>query len=140
MSLPEKPAVAAHVSDNAENGLDVIQRSNLMDKAPMHTPPPWDVTKGKPRKITANGVLICNAVLRNMATTAQNKNGKGEDEAKANARLIAAAPELLAALQELHLRTVIGTEDQRHDALKKAWAAILKATITKATGQEQSNG
>ena len=31
MSLPEKPAVAAHVSDNAENGLDVIQRSNLMD-------------------------------------------------------------------------------------------------------------
>jgi hypothetical protein len=31
VSLPEKPAVAAHVSDNAENGLDVIQRSNLMD-------------------------------------------------------------------------------------------------------------
>ena len=31
MSLPEKPAVAAHVSDNAENGLDVIQRRKLMD-------------------------------------------------------------------------------------------------------------
>jgi hypothetical protein len=31
VSLPEKPAVAAHVSYNAENGLDVIQRSNLMD-------------------------------------------------------------------------------------------------------------
>jgi hypothetical protein len=71
-----------------------------MDKAPMHTPGPWAVTKGKPRKVTANGVLICNAVLRNMATTAQNKNGKGEDEAEANARLIAAAPMLLEAAQD----------------------------------------
>jgi hypothetical protein len=48
VSLPEKPAVAAHVSDNAENGLDVIQRSNLMDNFVIwrperdgHAPPFW---------------------------------------------------------------------------------------------------
>ena len=48
MSLPEKPAVAAHVSDNAENGLDVIQRSNIMDNYAIwiperdgHAPPFW---------------------------------------------------------------------------------------------------
>jgi hypothetical protein len=126
MSLPEKPAVAAHVSDNAENGLDVIQRSNLMDKAPMHTPPPWDVTKGKPRKITANGVLICNAVLRNMATTAQNKNGKGEDEAKANARLIAAAPELLQVANKAF--DFLGGVDGAAEIRAELMAAIAKAT------------
>lgn len=43
------------------------------------------------------------------------------------AQLIAAAPDLLAALEELHLKTVVGTEQDRHDALNKAWAAITKA-------------
>ncbi len=65
-----------------------------------HTPGPWAVTKAKSRKVTAKGVLICTAVLRNSATTAQNKHGKGQHEAEANARLIAAAPALLEALEE----------------------------------------
>jgi hypothetical protein len=104
-----------------------------MDKAPMHTPGRWAVTKGKPRKITANGVVICNAVLRNMATTAQNKNGKGEDEAKANARLIAAAPELLQVANKAFdfLGGVDGAAEIR---------AELMAAIAKATGQGHFNG
>jgi len=55
------------------------------------TPGPWAATKGKPRKVTSQGVLICTAVLRNYATTAQNKHGKGIEEAAANARRIVAA-------------------------------------------------
>lgn len=35
---------------------------------------------------------------------------------------------LLAALQELHLKTVVGTDAERHAALDDAWAAITKAT------------
>ena len=97
-----------------------------MDKAPMHTPPPWDVTKGKPRKITANGVLICNAVLRNMATTAQNKNGKGEDEAKANARLIAAAPDLLQVANKAF--DFLGGVDGAAEIRAELLSAIAKAT------------
>lgn len=38
-----------------------------------------------------------------------------------------AAPALLEALRELHEKTVIGTDAERHAALHKAWAAISKA-------------
>ncbi|MGQ2942962.1 MAG: hypothetical protein ACT6Q7_03050 [Blastomonas fulva] len=44
-----------------------------------------------------------------------------------DARLIAAAPELLDALKELHLKAVVGTDDERCAALNQAWAAIAKA-------------
>jgi hypothetical protein len=49
------------------------------------------------------------------------------NQAYANARLIASAPDLLEALEELHLKAVVGTDDERHAALNKAWAAIAKA-------------
>ena len=65
-----------------------------------YTPGPWACTKSKPRKVTAGGVLVCNAAIRNSATAAQNKTGKDLAEAQANARLIAAAPELVEALRE----------------------------------------
>ena len=45
------------------------------------------------------------------------------DEHDANARLIAAAPELLATLQE-----VVRISDHKHDAWNAAKAAIAKAT------------
>ena len=38
MTLPEKHPDVAHVSDNADNDLDVIQRSNLMDNFVIWTP------------------------------------------------------------------------------------------------------
>lgn len=46
---------------------------------------------------------------------------------EANARLIAAAPELLDALDELHAKAVVGTDEERYAALDKAWRAITKA-------------
>jgi hypothetical protein len=109
-----------------------------MDKAHTFTPGPWAVegitrAGGKTSAIISYGVNCYGDGPEGYVCEARGVTLK-------DARLIAAAPELLAALQELHLRTVIGTEDQRHDALKKAWAAILKATITKATGQGHFNG
>jgi hypothetical protein len=35
--------------------------------------------------------------------------------------------ELLEALEQLHLKAVVGTDDERHSALNAAWAAISKA-------------
>lgn len=35
--------------------------------------------------------------------------------------------DLLEALRELHLKTVVGTDAERHAALNQAWAAISKA-------------
>jgi len=91
-----------------------------------HTPGPWAVTKAKPRKVTAGGVVICNAVIRNMATTAQNKHGKSIDEAQANARLIASAPELLEAGERLTEEAKVGNGVSA-SALNQMLAAIAKA-------------
>lgn len=85
------------------------------------TPGPWATTKAKPRMVTSNGVLICTAVLRNMGTTAQNKRGKGQEEATANAQLIAAAFDLLTSLQEaLTDGGIPGWEDRAQLAIAKA--------------------
>ena len=48
--------------------------------------------------------------------------GGSPEESQANARLIAAAPELLEALRE-----VVALSDRKHDAWDKAKAAITKA-------------
>jgi len=93
-----------------------------------HTPGPWAVTKGSPRKVTANGVLICNAVLRNSATTKQNAAGKGEEKAKANARLIAAAPELLEALEVIAPMLDYLPHPHCVSAINSVRAAITAAT------------
>jgi hypothetical protein len=96
-----------------------------------HTNGPWDVTKAKPRKVTANGILICTALLRNMGTTAQNKHGKSVNEALANAKLIAAAPDLLEALRNIaaaYENQNLIHVDFRVEAKRVADAAIAKAT------------
>ena len=59
-------------------------------------------------------------------------------DSEANARLIASAPDLLAALEELERLTVwVGGQNPVHDAIesakRKARAAIARATIAKAT-------
>ncbi|WP_375272079.1 hypothetical protein [Sphingomonas sp.] len=66
-----------------------------------HTPGPWAVSKKKQRRVTANGIQICNAILRNQGGPKAKTHMKDEHEAEANACLIAAAPDLLAALDAL---------------------------------------
>lgn len=66
------------------------------------TPGPWSVSKKKARRVTnLHGVVICNAVLRNRGGPKAKSEMKDEHEAEANAQVIAAAPELLAALKAL---------------------------------------
>jgi primosomal replication protein N len=60
-----------------------------------HTPGPWAVSKQKARRVTASGVIICNAVLRNQGGPKHKAYLKDEHEAEANANLIAAAPDLV---------------------------------------------
>lgn len=84
-----------------------------------HTPGPWHSRpvgfRGHMEIFTARDDLIAALHLRG--------------ETAANARLVAAAPDLLAAL--LHVMPHVGTNysgKQRYDILETARAAIAKAT------------
>lgn len=87
-----------------------------------HTPGPWKVDKyidsGKPSlSVSANGSEVAQA---------SSWAGDGADEAGANARLIAAAPELLEACREAK-EVLDDLPCGAAEALKKIDAAISKA-------------
>lgn len=85
-----------------------------------HTPGPWEVSEDDPCEIeSADGRFVA------MVLPAPELNWDMNAEREANARLIAAAPDLLAAL-----RAARGYVSQ-----PKVLAAILSA-IAKATGGE----
>lgn len=95
-----------------------------------HTPGPWEVrAKGVSPATVGTFVgkvgsgLVAQAVTNHANMTQAECLATGQ----ANARLIAAAPEIYEALRELHLKAVIGTEAERHAALDRAWAALTKA-------------
>ena len=78
-----------------------------------HTPGPWKATA---RRVTApetEGRLALDVQI----------NGGNREDNKANARLIAAAPDLLVALQG-----VVRVADRKTDEFDAARAAIAKAT------------
>jgi hypothetical protein len=98
-----------------------------------HTPGPWSQGEDNPLNIYGNHASVAN-VHGTHPTGART-----EEEAIANARLIAAAPELLAALQEAVMVLKWATQEAKgkvraeivggwaHHA-KKASAAITNAT------------
>ena len=87
-----------------------------------HTPGPWEVRK------TASGNPFIYAGQLNVAGVAMVRAGVDSATAEANARLIAAAPELLEAL--IQAVAWIEGEITAVNALSKAHAAIAKATST----------
>ena len=103
-----------------------------------HTPGPWVATEDPmssqdyqtlvalPGRAGAMGTWLA-FVQHNWNEAEAGERRISWKEAEANARLIAAAPELLEALEELSLKAVVGTDDERYAALRKTWAAIAKA-------------
>lgn len=103
-----------------------------------HTAGPWRTKPNRARQvISEHGKLICTAVLRDMGTTKQNKNGKSEAEAQANAARIVACvnaldglnPDAIAGVVR-HLKTAIAVLDKSQiiwmgiDSAKKALAEL----------------
>lgn len=94
-----------------------------------HTPGPWDVAPSGYRVMSANrvvegrtiwGVYICD--------TANNPKTRTPENA-ANARLIAAAPDMLAALKELADDDACGDHCSNSCKWCAARAAIAKAEV-----------
>ena len=89
-----------------------------------HTPGPWHVeqqNEGRPLIRSEDGTEICEVI-------GETFDEYAEEEREATAQLIAAAPELLAALVDL-VRSVNCSDRSSwlHDEAEKARAAIVKA-------------
>ena len=98
-----------------------------------HTPGPWKLKLGKGIQYT---YLVADKKGQDIANWAHYPNAT-KAQTKANARLIAAAPDLLEALMglladitEYQTLNNLGGEDNH-------WQAIARAAIVKATGETQ---
>jgi hypothetical protein len=104
-----------------------------MSTQTQHTPGPWNrgygnfVYQGERVAPEQRLVAVCEPTT---------KTREDWEQVFANAQLIAAAPELLQALQELQkeMRAVVRLDVKKHFSLMLADAAASKA-IAKATGQ-----
>jgi hypothetical protein len=85
-----------------------------------HTPGPWKQGSTHPENVSAGSALVCTTLSR----------GRFNDEQKANARLIAAAPDLLEALQ-----TMLKHPDTMTAKLVAQAAIARAAGLNKATGE-----
>lgn len=94
-----------------------------------HTPGPWVISRKATRRVTnLHGVVICNAVLRNQGGPNSTASIKSEVEAEANARLIAAAPALLAIAEQLE-------ESLTADGYESVLVRDLRDAIALAKGE-----
>ena len=97
-----------------------------------HTPGPWTVTADG-----AGWYIECapergHSVAYIMAEIGEEDPDTSDDEKEANARLIAAAPDLLEALQ--WLVDILPDPDLDNDELQRTWTRRARAAIAKATG------
>lgn len=97
-----------------------------------HTPGPWTVDENVPNKVW--DINSEGRYWKAVAATTANKMGAGDmtaEEAAANARLIAAAPELLEACKLIAAANgVVLRSDDARAAVAAVVAAIAKATGT----------
>ena len=88
-----------------------------------HTPGPWAVTEG----YLWRGIRAPSRVIANVRIV----GGVVENEVDANARLIAAAPDMLTALESIMAES--SRDDDDHDVIA-AIQGICRALIAKAKG------
>lgn len=94
------------------------------------TPGPWQVETGNPGNFVINSDPEDNGKWGAVAEVRANREGSREidaAEAEANARLMAAAPDLLAALRAILLQVCQGKVLERDACITQARAAIAKA-------------
>lgn len=92
-----------------------------------HTPGPWEVAYQD-----KNGQSVVKGKHIEVATCWHHCVGSIEKEMHSNARLIAAAPDLLEALQMLLKRVIVG-----YDGLPQGYGVSkARAAIAKATGDQ----
>lgn len=97
-----------------------------------HTPGPWTLGNGEVRIRTEKNEQGRSILVAECYTTGNAGRYPKYEERKANARLIAAAPELLEALKKL-------LEAYKHDTsiLSNLFIQIAQEAITKAEGEAQ---
>lgn len=110
-----------------------------------HTPGPWVVWNDR----EDDGATIANEDGRKLArvnadTISEDLDETLSPEGKANARLIAAAPEMFAALQKVPrrhdrrrraLRALYDNGDLRDEAACDCWVADVRAAVAKAVSK-----
>lgn len=98
-----------------------------------HTPGPWSVTKAKHGVDMSHYVVALATPDRNDRALVVHAEQGDDGQGDANARLIAAAPELLEALEwalrAMEARNPLWAEGERFVA--------ARATIAKAKGEQQ---
>ena len=99
-----------------------------------HTPGPWTsypcALERYSQVITANGAMVQIAMTKEVY--GDRRTYEPGEETTANARLIAAAPDLLEALQ--WLVDILPDPDLDNDELQRTWTRRARAAIAKATG------
>lgn len=102
-----------------------------------HTPGPWAATRWQLFEPLCGVQIAVSANDRRAIALTGLEGDKDEAESRANARLIAAAPELLAALKQIRADwAAIGDERQAPDEINvnEHWDAV-DAAIAKAEGR-----
>lgn len=107
-----------------------------------HTPGPWRVSSESPRIIQKDYRAIGSDAGFLIASTMGHDNSgfyASEQEADANARLIAAAPELLEALTDavIDFDNWAAHEDNHPHEHLVVWVEKARAAIAKAKWEEQ---
>lgn len=98
-----------------------------------HTPGPWNTVNTRPTD-ALDLVVVFDADSQCVCSVPKGSSNKPQQERRANARLIAAAPDLLEALQSTYDALCISyplhsiDNDKRFGILSQARAAIAKAT------------
>lgn len=100
-----------------------------------HTPGPWEVLDGRRVGVTlpslpAEGGGFCTHCV------ALTHSDRGEIDAEANARLIAAAPDMLAALQMLSEALPSDEYMRAQGQVPGPGLIAMRAAILKATGEQ----
>lgn len=91
-----------------------------------HTPGPWEIRDSNMRTIEAPGGSIC-------TPSGHCLKGRPDEELEANARLIAAAPDLLEACKQVLDAQVANDQSQWEHLLDEALERI-EAAVAKAEG------